>query len=183
MLVLGKSISGGIPLGAYGMSARVVAVRDTPEAGWGEGVATGGTLFGNALSLAAARVTSEQVLTEDAYDHAATLGGKLADGIETTAQPMVSTGVRTACSTAAATRMRRISPPTRRKPATVSTSSSTTSSESIWRTVASGTPSIRQAQLPESRPRPSTSTAISRCSTNFFGSCGNRQAAARSASV
>lgn len=83
MLVLGKSISGGIPLGAYGMSARVAAVLDTPDAGWGEGVATGGTLFANALSLAAARVTLGEVLTDEAYARAAALGARLADGIET----------------------------------------------------------------------------------------------------
>jgi glutamate-1-semialdehyde 2,1-aminomutase len=82
LLVLGKAISGGIPLGAYGMTERVAAVLDNPDAAWGDGVATGGTLFGNALSLAAARVTLEQVLTDDAYDHAAALGGQLADGIE-----------------------------------------------------------------------------------------------------
>jgi glutamate-1-semialdehyde 2,1-aminomutase len=85
MLVLGKSVSGGIPLGAYGMTAAVAAVLDGPTPSWGETVATGGTLFGNALSLAAARVTLEQVLTEEAYEHAASLGRRLADGIEVTA--------------------------------------------------------------------------------------------------
>jgi glutamate-1-semialdehyde 2,1-aminomutase len=85
MLVLGKSISGGIPLGGYGMTAAVAAVLDDPSASWGEGVATGGTLFANALSLAAARVTLEEVLTEEAYEHAAGLGLRLADGIEATA--------------------------------------------------------------------------------------------------
>lgn len=85
LLVVGKSISGGIPLGAYGMTDRVAAVFDAPDVAWGEEVATGGTLFGNALSLAAARVTLEEVLTGQAYEHAAALGGKLADGIEATA--------------------------------------------------------------------------------------------------
>jgi glutamate-1-semialdehyde 2,1-aminomutase len=84
MLVIGKSISGGIPLGAYGMTADVAATLDDP-ASWGEGVATGGTLFGNALSLAAARVTLSEVLTDAAYEHAATLGARLADGIEAVA--------------------------------------------------------------------------------------------------
>ena len=83
ILVLGKSISGGLPLGAYGMTADVADVFvDDPEADWGDGVATGGTLFGNALSMAAARVTLEDVLTEQAYAHAARLGGRLANGIE-----------------------------------------------------------------------------------------------------
>jgi hypothetical protein len=85
MLVIGKSVSGGIPLGAYGMTAPLAAELDDPSTSWGEGVATGGTLFGNALSLAAARITLEEVLTDEAYEHAATLGGSLADGIEATA--------------------------------------------------------------------------------------------------
>jgi len=99
LLVVGKSVSGGISLGAYGMTERVAAVLDDPDAASGESVATGdtlfgnalsrvatgGTLFGNELSLAAARVTLEQVLTDQGYAHAAALGGKLADGIEATA--------------------------------------------------------------------------------------------------
>ncbi len=86
ILVMGKSIAGGIPLGAYGMTAAVARVLDhRPSASLGEEVATGGTLFGNALSLAAARVTLAEVLTDDAYVHAATLGRGLADGIEAVA--------------------------------------------------------------------------------------------------
>jgi glutamate-1-semialdehyde 2,1-aminomutase len=85
MLVMGKSISGGIPLGVYGMTEAVAGVLDEPTSAWGEGVATGGTLFANALSLAAARVTLGEVLTEPAYEHAATLGARLADGIESVA--------------------------------------------------------------------------------------------------
>ena len=45
-------------------------------------MATGGTLFGNALSMAAARVTLEEVLTDEAYESAAAAGQRLADGIE-----------------------------------------------------------------------------------------------------
>ena len=86
ILVLGKSISGGLPLGAYGMSTPVADVLENPDAGWADGVATGGTLFGNALSMAAARVTLEEVLTDEAYEHAAALGRQLADGIESAAR-------------------------------------------------------------------------------------------------
>ena len=45
-------------------------------------VATGGTLFANPLSMAAARAALTEVLTEQAYDHTATLGAELADGLE-----------------------------------------------------------------------------------------------------
>jgi glutamate-1-semialdehyde 2,1-aminomutase len=86
ILVLGKSISGGVPLGAYGMTAAVARVLDAPTSAWGEEVATGGTLFGNALSLAAARANLTEVLTEPAYEHATALGARLADGIESVAE-------------------------------------------------------------------------------------------------
>jgi glutamate-1-semialdehyde 2,1-aminomutase len=85
VLVAGKSVSGGIPLGCYGMKDEVAAVLDDPSLAWDQGVATGGTLFGNALSMAAARVTLTEVLTDDAYESAARLGAQLADGIESAA--------------------------------------------------------------------------------------------------
>jgi glutamate-1-semialdehyde aminotransferase len=86
LLVVGKSIANGIPLGAYGMTAEVARVLERDEeAVWSEGVATGGTLFANALSLAAARATLAEVLTDDVYEWASALGGRLADGIETVA--------------------------------------------------------------------------------------------------
>ena len=47
-------------------------------------LATGGTMFGNALSMAAARAVLTEVLTPEAYAHAAELGALLADGLETT---------------------------------------------------------------------------------------------------
>ena len=51
LVVLGKAISGGIPLGAYGMTAPVASVleRRSPTP-WGETVATGGTLRQCALA-------------------------------------------------------------------------------------------------------------------------------------
>ena len=86
LLVLGKSISSGIPLGAYGMTATVADVLERPRsASFADVVATGGTLFANALSMAAARVTLEEVLTDNRYEHAAALGERLADGIEAAA--------------------------------------------------------------------------------------------------
>jgi glutamate-1-semialdehyde 2,1-aminomutase len=82
VLVIGKSIAGGVPIGAYGMTETVAGVLEhQPGASFGEEVATGGTLFGNALSMAAARATLHEVLTEPAYEHAAALGQRLADGI------------------------------------------------------------------------------------------------------
>jgi glutamate-1-semialdehyde 2,1-aminomutase len=84
VLVVGKSISGGIPLGAYGLTAAAAGVLERTGS-WEDVVATGGTLFANALSMAAARITLTEVLTEPAYEHAAALGTRLADGIEAVA--------------------------------------------------------------------------------------------------
>ena len=41
---------------------------------WDDGVVTGGTLFANPLSLAAARLVLEEVLGNSEYEHAAALG-------------------------------------------------------------------------------------------------------------
>jgi glutamate-1-semialdehyde 2,1-aminomutase len=68
MLTVGKAIGGGIPAGAYGMSAefaeRVLARTDLDLVDMG---GVGGTLAGNALSVAAVRATLEHVLTNDAF--------------------------------------------------------------------------------------------------------------------
>jgi glutamate-1-semialdehyde 2,1-aminomutase len=85
MVSLGKSVAGGIPMGAYGMTDEVAEVFPTEHPDDGEEppeVATGGTLFANALTMAASRATLAEVLTDDAYEHTARLGGELADGLE-----------------------------------------------------------------------------------------------------
>ena len=84
MVTIGKSIAGGVPLGAYGMTDAVAETLRRP-AGRDDDkptVATGGTLFGNPLSMAAARATLNEVLTPDAYAHTQALGARLANGIE-----------------------------------------------------------------------------------------------------
>ncbi len=67
MLVIGKTIGGGIPAGTYGMTESVAErVRATmPERTDVGGV--GGTLAGYALSLAAIRATLGEVLTDEAF--------------------------------------------------------------------------------------------------------------------
>lgn len=69
IVIIGKSIGGGIPTGAYGLSADFAAqalARDDLDLVDMGGV--GGTLAGNPLSVAAMRATLEHVLTEDAFD-------------------------------------------------------------------------------------------------------------------
>jgi len=70
ILVIGKSIGGGIPSGAYGISRDVAhMIEEHPEADLIDVGGVGGTLAGNALSVAAMRATLEHVLTEEAFTH------------------------------------------------------------------------------------------------------------------
>ncbi|MFA4966106.1 MAG: transaminase [Thermoleophilia bacterium] len=80
----GKALAGGIPLGVYGMTRELAEAFERPRdsAGREAELATGGTLFGNALSMAAARAALQEVLTDAAYEHTAALGARLADGME-----------------------------------------------------------------------------------------------------
>ena len=67
-LVIGKTIAGGIPAGAYGMTAELQArVRASIHLEDIDVGGVGGTLAGNALSLAGIRATLGEVLTKDAY--------------------------------------------------------------------------------------------------------------------
>jgi glutamate-1-semialdehyde aminotransferase len=91
VVVLGKSIGGGVAIGAYGMTEEIAshlrALDDYRGPGVGEDeVATGGTLFGNPLQLAAARAALTEVLTDDAYERTARLGARMSDGIEVVAR-------------------------------------------------------------------------------------------------
>jgi glutamate-1-semialdehyde 2,1-aminomutase len=86
-LTVGKSIAAGVPLAAYGMTDAVAAALNAPDEPYvvsGSAVpepATGGTLFANALSLAAGRAAMTEVLTAAAFAHTARLGTRLADGL------------------------------------------------------------------------------------------------------
>ena len=77
MVTIGKAVAGGLPMGAYGVTAELGEQLDA-----GRNVATGGTLFGNPLSAAAAKAALTEVLVPAAYAHTTALGGELADGIE-----------------------------------------------------------------------------------------------------
>jgi glutamate-1-semialdehyde 2,1-aminomutase len=84
VVVAGKSIAGGLPFGAWGMTdeiADILVQRKGPDGERADLVATGGTIFGNALALAAARAVMTEILTPDAYAHTQRLGGRLADGM------------------------------------------------------------------------------------------------------
>lgn len=70
MFVIGKTIGGGIPVGAYGMSADVGAKVEQLQLSDGIDVSgVGGTLAGNALSMAAVRATLTHALLPEQFVH------------------------------------------------------------------------------------------------------------------
>jgi glutamate-1-semialdehyde 2,1-aminomutase len=83
LFVIGKPIGSGIPTAVYGMSEAVAdrARTQTPL----EDIDTngiGGTLAGNALSLAAMRVTLEKVLTPENFERMIPLAERFEQGVE-----------------------------------------------------------------------------------------------------
>ena len=82
-LTIGKPIAGGIPAAAYGLSeelagrvGRSLELEDIDVGG------VGGTLAGNALSLAAIRATLADVLTAEAYERMIPLAQRWTEGVE-----------------------------------------------------------------------------------------------------
>jgi glutamate-1-semialdehyde 2,1-aminomutase len=70
MLTIGKSIGGGIACGAYGLRedmASIISGHDQATADLVDVGGVGGTLAGNALSVAAMRATLGDVLTDSAF--------------------------------------------------------------------------------------------------------------------
>jgi glutamate-1-semialdehyde 2,1-aminomutase len=82
-VTVGKPLAGGVPAAAYGMSDRVaerVLDQGRTLETWDVG-GIGGTLSGNALSLAAMRATLENVLTEEAFERMIALGERFEAGV------------------------------------------------------------------------------------------------------
>jgi glutamate-1-semialdehyde 2,1-aminomutase len=81
-LVFGKPIGGGVPGSTYGFTQAVadaiVARHNLEDCDVG---GIGGTLAGNALSLAAMRATLEKVLTPKAFDHMIPLAERWTEGV------------------------------------------------------------------------------------------------------
>ncbi len=92
LFVIGKSIGGGIPSGAYGLTnevaERVAAHREADLVDVG---GVGGTLAGNVLSTAAMRATLEQVLTDEAFARMIEVATHFHAGVESV---IASSGVR-----------------------------------------------------------------------------------------
>jgi glutamate-1-semialdehyde 2,1-aminomutase len=84
MLVFGKAIGSGIPGATYGVSEEVaqrinarIHLEDCDVGG------IGGTLAGNALSIAAMRATLEHILTPKSFEHMIPLAKRFNDGVAT----------------------------------------------------------------------------------------------------
>jgi glutamate-1-semialdehyde 2,1-aminomutase len=83
ILTIGKAIGGGIPTGTFGMTHEIATQiskkteREVIDTG-----GIGGTLAGNALSLAAMRATLTEVLTEINFKKMIALGNRWCDGVE-----------------------------------------------------------------------------------------------------
>lgn len=69
IFVIGKSLGGGIPCGAYGLTNELADAieRAAGAVGLGDVGGVGGTLAGNVLSLAAMRATLADVLNDEAF--------------------------------------------------------------------------------------------------------------------
>jgi glutamate-1-semialdehyde 2,1-aminomutase len=86
-ITIGKSLGGGVPCGAYGLSAALAAQvlasvssgADIVDVG-----GVGGTLAGNALSLAAMRAVLGEVLTDDVFPHMIDLATQFATDVRST---------------------------------------------------------------------------------------------------
>ena len=85
IFVIGKSIGGGVPCGAYGLTDDVAAhVAAQDQADLIDVGGVGGTLAGNALSIAAMRATLDEVLTDDAFVHMTALADRYTEGVQST---------------------------------------------------------------------------------------------------
>ena len=83
IFIIGKSIGAGIPSGAYGITEEVAnLVHSHPDADLVDVGGVGGTLAGNALSLAAMRATLGEVLTEPAFTHMIALGDRYTEQVQ-----------------------------------------------------------------------------------------------------
>ena len=83
VITIGKALASGVPIGAYGVTAEVAErILDDPDADLIDQGGVGGTLAGNALSMAAARATLAEVLTDAAFAHMIELATAYTAGVD-----------------------------------------------------------------------------------------------------
>jgi glutamate-1-semialdehyde 2,1-aminomutase len=84
MVTIGKAIGGGIPAGAYGLESELAErILADPSADIEDTGGVGGTLAGNALSVAAMRATLGEVLTDQAFDAMIAVADRFTAGVRT----------------------------------------------------------------------------------------------------
>ena len=84
-VVVGKTIGGGIPAGAFGMTAELAQrVRDSLDLEDIDVGGVGGTLAGNAVSMAGIRATLGEVLTAEAYPQMIQRAAEWTEGVQAT---------------------------------------------------------------------------------------------------
>jgi len=85
--VIGKTIGGGMPVAAYGMTAEIAERLAPLIASTAVDVSgVGGTLTGNALAIAAVRATLGSALRDEDFDHTIPLATAWTDGVRSTIQ-------------------------------------------------------------------------------------------------
>ena len=83
-VVIGKTIGGGVPVGAFGMSADVASKLSMVMAGHEVDVSgIGGTLSGSALAMAAMRATLTHSLLKEQFEYSIPLASRWAAGVTT----------------------------------------------------------------------------------------------------
>jgi glutamate-1-semialdehyde 2,1-aminomutase len=82
-VTLGKSIGGGVPIGTFGVTSELAErIAGQADADYEDTGGVGGTLAGNALSLAATRATLGEVLTDAAFERMIALRERFVEGVE-----------------------------------------------------------------------------------------------------
>ena len=82
-VVIGKTIGGGIPVGAYGMTSEIASRLEAAMTGHDVDVSgVGGTLSGSALAMSAMRATLSNALTQADFDQTIPLATRWTQGVE-----------------------------------------------------------------------------------------------------
>lgn len=82
-VVIGKTIGGGIPVGAYGMTGEIALRLEAAMTGHDVDVSgVGGTLSGSALAMSAMRATLSHALTQEDFDQTIPLATRWTQGVE-----------------------------------------------------------------------------------------------------
>ncbi len=82
-VVIGKTIGGGIPVGAYGMTAEIAQRLESEMSGHDVDVSgVGGTLSGSALAMSAMKATLSHALQEDDFAMTIPLATRWTRGVQ-----------------------------------------------------------------------------------------------------